>query len=125
MLAYVTELDVVWVLLEQIAESADTGESYEERVQYAFELGVIPESVRVAAQNLATLFTRYAAGVRAVVDELKEALEEGEESLRVVSSQSSGMALREARCSALNLVFHSGQTMQAKTRRAKRPMRGG
>ena len=76
------ELDVVWVLLEQIAEAADTGESYEERVQYAFELGVIPESVRVAAQNLATLFTRYAAGVRAVVDELKEALEEGGEPAR-------------------------------------------
>ena len=77
-----SELDVVWVLLEQIAEAADTGESYEDRVQYAFELGIVPAPIRAAAQNLATLFTRYGTGLRAVVDELKEALEEGGEPAR-------------------------------------------
>ncbi len=77
-----TELDVAWVLLEQIAEAVDTSDSYEDRVTHAFELGVVPEPIRAASQNLATLFTRLAASLQSVVDELKEALEEGAEPAR-------------------------------------------
>lgn len=72
-----TELDVAWLLLEQLVETADGGDGYEDRIQYAFELGVAPEEIIAVAQNMATLFARFSTGLQSIVDELKESLEDG------------------------------------------------
>lgn len=77
-----SELDVAWALFEQIAEAADSGNGYEDRIQHAFELGVVPEPILAVAQNISSLFARYAAGLQSLVDELKESLEEGAEPAR-------------------------------------------
>ena len=118
-----SELDVVWVLLEQIAEAADTGESYEDRVQYAFELGIVPAPIRAAAQNLATLFTRYGTGLRAVVDELKEALEEGGEPARRELAEQwyglAGSALQRAESCLSLWSNYAGEDPQGKAPNAR------
>ena len=71
------QLDHAWLVLEQILESLDQADSYDNRIQHAFELGVVPEEVQSLAANLANLFARLAAAFQSTADDLKEAMEDG------------------------------------------------
>ncbi|PCJ16474.1 MAG: ATP-dependent DNA helicase DinG [SAR86 cluster bacterium] len=70
-------LDNVWALLEQTLESLENIDSYENRAQHAFKLGVVPEAIQVAAVDLANQFARLASGFQNITDGLKDAMEEG------------------------------------------------
>lgn len=71
------QLDHAWLLFEQILESLDQADSYDNRIQHAFQLGVVPDDVQSLAANLANLFARLAAAFQRINDELKEAMEDG------------------------------------------------
>ncbi|MDG1026814.1 MAG: ATP-dependent DNA helicase DinG [Gammaproteobacteria bacterium] len=71
------QLDHAWLVLEQILESLDKADSYDNRIQHAFELGVVPVEVQSLAANLANLFARLAAAFQSTADDLKEAMEDG------------------------------------------------
>ncbi|MBT5720035.1 MAG: DEAD/DEAH box helicase family protein, partial [Gammaproteobacteria bacterium] len=71
------QLDHAWLVLEQILESLNQADSYDNRIQHAFELGVVPEQVQSLAANLANLFARLAAAFQSTADDLKEAMEDG------------------------------------------------
>jgi ATP-dependent DNA helicase DinG len=57
--------------------SLDNVDSYENRAQHAFKMGVVPPEIQTLAANLATLFTRISAGLQNIADDLKLAMEEG------------------------------------------------
>ncbi|GJM12572.1 MAG: ATP-dependent DNA helicase DinG [Pseudohongiella sp.] len=76
------QLDHAWLLLEQILESIDQADSYENRIQHAFALGVVPQEVQSLATNLANLFARLAAQFQSISDDLKEAMEDGADAKR-------------------------------------------
>ena len=71
------QLDHAWLVLVQILESLNQADSYDNRIQHAFELGVVPEQVQSLAANLANLFARLAAAFQSTADDLKEAMEDG------------------------------------------------
>lgn len=71
------QLDHAWLMLEQILESLDQADSYDNRIQHAFQLGVVPEAVQSLAANLANLFARLGANFESISDDLKEAMEDG------------------------------------------------
>lgn len=71
------DLDHVWLILEQILESQDYSQSYDNRMQHAFKLGVVPEEIRSLAENLAGLFSRLLGGFESIMEELKMVMEEG------------------------------------------------
>ena len=71
------QLDHAWLILEQILESIDQSDSYDNRIQHAFALGVVPEEVKNLAANLASFFSRLAAAFQSISDDLKEAMEDG------------------------------------------------
>lgn len=70
-------LETVWLLLEQTLALVDRADSYENRVQHAFELGKVPEDVRIISEQLAHLFHRFSDSFHSVTDALKEDMEEG------------------------------------------------
>lgn len=70
-------LEHAWLLLEQTLESLGTVDSYENRAQHAFKLGVVPEEIQVVAANLGNQFARIAADFQSITEDLKEAMEEG------------------------------------------------
>ena len=76
------QLDHAWLILEQILESLDQADSYDNRIQHAFQLGVVPEEVQSLAANLANLFARLGANFQTISDELKEAMEDGGDARR-------------------------------------------
>jgi ATP-dependent DNA helicase DinG len=76
------QLDHAWLLLEQLLESIDHSDSYDNRIQHAFKLGIVPEEVQALAVNLANLFARLAAMYENVSDDLKEAMEDGGDAKR-------------------------------------------
>ena len=57
-----------WYLFEQTLEEQKSVEKYQNRLQYTFALGVVPEEIRQAASNLATEFARLTYGF----NEIKE-----------------------------------------------------
>jgi ATP-dependent DNA helicase DinG len=71
------QLDHAWLLLEQILESLDQADSYDNRIQHAFALGVVPAEIQSLAANLANQYARIAQIFQGITDELKEAMEEG------------------------------------------------
>ncbi len=77
LLAIRAQLDHAWLILEQILESLDQADSYDNRIQHAFQLGVVPEEVQSLAANLANLYARLSANFQSISDELKEAMEDG------------------------------------------------
>ena len=64
------------MILEQILESVDQADSYDNRIQHAFALGVVPEEVKNLAANLANLFARLGAAFQSISDDLKDAMED-------------------------------------------------
>jgi len=70
------QLDHAWLILEQILESVDQADSYDNRIQHAFALGVVPEEVKNLAANLANLFARLGAAFQSISDDLKDAMED-------------------------------------------------
>lgn len=70
-------LESVWLQLEQILSAVEHVDSYENRAQHAFELGKVPEEVRLIAENLAHLFSRFSSSFQAVIDALKDDMEDG------------------------------------------------
>ena len=71
------ELDQSWLLLEQTLESVGDIESYDNRAQHAFKLGIVPQEIQAMASILAEQFTRIATGFRNIGDDLKQVMEEG------------------------------------------------
>jgi len=71
------ELDNSWVALEQILASEDNIDRYENRAQYAFTLGVVPEEIQSLASNLAKHFVSIAKGFQHINDDLKQQMEPG------------------------------------------------
>lgn len=71
------QLDHAWLLLEQTLESLDNVDSYENRAQYAFKLGVVPEEIQAVAVNLGNQFARIAANFQSITEDLKDAMEDG------------------------------------------------
>lgn len=69
-------LDQSWILLEQTLQSLESIDSYENRAQHAFKLGVVPDEIRELAANLASQFTRISAGLQGILDDLKLTMEE-------------------------------------------------
>jgi len=81
-------LESVWLLLEQTLSTVDKVDSYENRTQYAFELGRVPDEIRVVAENLAHLFSRFGNSFQSVSDALKEDMEDGSDlKLRQIAEQ--------------------------------------
>jgi ATP-dependent DNA helicase DinG len=70
-------LEEAWLVLEQTLSALDKIDSYENRSQHAFQLGVVPESLRELAAELGHLFTRFASSFQGITDDLKDAMEEG------------------------------------------------
>lgn len=70
-------LETVWLILEQTLALIDKSDSYENRVQHAFELGKVPEGIRTVAEQLAHLFRRFSENFQPVTDALKEDMEDG------------------------------------------------
>ncbi len=64
-------------LLEHTLESLDSVDSYLNRAQHAFSLGVVPVEIKSVATNLAQQFMRLCAGFQDITDTLKNAMEEG------------------------------------------------
>lgn len=75
-------LEQSWILLEQTLESLDNIDSYQNRAQHAFELGVVPPEVQDLASNLAALFARLTTGLQNCIDDLKLAMEEGADGIK-------------------------------------------
>lgn len=71
------QLDHAWLLMEQILESLDHSNSYDNRIQHAFELGVVPVEIQSLASDLAKLFSRLVSAFQNINDELKGAMEDG------------------------------------------------
>ncbi|MFK7864473.1 MAG: ATP-dependent DNA helicase DinG [Pseudohongiellaceae bacterium] len=70
-------LEVVWLQLEQTLALVDKSDSYENRIQHAFELGKVPEEIRQVSEQLAHLFSRFSQSFHSVTDALKDDMEEG------------------------------------------------
>jgi ATP-dependent DNA helicase DinG len=71
------QLDHCWLLLEQILESVERVDSYENRAQHAFKLGLVPQEIQAVAANLGNQFARIASGFQDISEDLKEAMEDG------------------------------------------------
>lgn len=70
-------LDHAWLMLEQILEALEQADSYDNRIQHTFKLGVVPEEVQGVAANLTNLFQRLVSAFKSISDDLVEAMEEG------------------------------------------------
>ncbi|NKB31504.1 MAG: ATP-dependent DNA helicase DinG [Pseudomonadales bacterium] len=68
--------DSAWQLFEQTVDSSESIDTYENRSQHAFELGVIPTEIRGVAANLATEFTRLTSGLQDTAGELRQVMDE-------------------------------------------------
>ncbi|MDP1930716.1 MAG: ATP-dependent DNA helicase DinG [Gammaproteobacteria bacterium] len=78
-------LNEIWPLCEQVLQSTPrdrqsdrTGENRAEQLQYAFELGQVPESIRELAEELNAQFTRLATVFQDIGNDLKRGMEEGQ-----------------------------------------------
>lgn len=71
------QLDHAWLLLEQILQSSDQADGYDNRIQHAFKLGVVPTEIQSLAEDLENQYSRIASVFKGISDELKEAMEEG------------------------------------------------
>ncbi len=76
------QLDHAWLLFEQILESLDQTDSYDNRIQHTFELGVVPGEIQSLAATLANCFSRIALVFQGIGDELKEAMEDAGDAKR-------------------------------------------
>ena len=72
-------LDQSWVMLEQTFKAVESIDRYENRMQHAFKLGVVPAPIQDLASNLANFFTRISSAVQNIADDLKQDMEEGSE----------------------------------------------
>lgn len=81
-------LDQAWLLLEQTLESLGTVDSYENRAQHAFKLGVVPEEIQAVAAILGNQFARIAADFQGITEDLKDVMEdEGDVKRRQMAEQ--------------------------------------
>ncbi len=71
------QLDHGWILLEQIIESLEVQESYENRIQHAFKMGVVPDELQTLAVGLANQFARINTALQNISDGLKDDMEDG------------------------------------------------
>ncbi len=71
------QLDHAWLLFEQILESLDQTDSYDNRIQHTFTRGVVAGEIQSLAATLVNCFSRIASAFQDISDELKEAMEEG------------------------------------------------
>ena len=71
------QLDHAWILLEQILESLEIQESYENRIQHAFKMGVVPEELQLLAADFANQFARISISLQSISDDLKDDMEDG------------------------------------------------
>jgi ATP-dependent DNA helicase DinG len=71
------QMDHAWLLLEQVLESLDQADSYDNRIQHTFELGVVPVEIQSLAANLANQYARISQIFQDTSDSLKEAMEDG------------------------------------------------
>lgn len=71
--------DTAWLLFEQTIESLDSVDSYENKAQHAFELGVVPQEIRSLAENLATEYTRLLTGLQDIAGELRQIMDDAVE----------------------------------------------
>jgi ATP-dependent DNA helicase DinG len=76
-------LTQAWDLLDQILESLENIDSYENRAQHAFELGIVPAELQQLADKLANQFTRLTAGLQNIADELRQQMEDANDLNRV------------------------------------------
>jgi ATP-dependent DNA helicase DinG len=74
-----SELEQTYELLQQIVLSLDEINSYENRSQYAFNLGIVPVELQAAAENLSNYFNRFCGGAQDILDELKLDLDDASE----------------------------------------------
>ncbi len=70
------QLNQAWLMLEQILDASDSQDSYDNRRQHTFELGVVPSELLDLAGNITNCFSRFAAQWELALDILKEDLEE-------------------------------------------------
>ena len=75
-------LDEGWLLLQQIIESLDSVNSYENRAQYAFELGRVPVALQSFAADLAQRFTRLTSGLQDIAETMRQELEDADNLVR-------------------------------------------
>jgi ATP-dependent DNA helicase DinG len=72
----IASLEEIWQLLEQTLGSVNSVDSYLDRVQHAFSLGVVPIEIQSAAANLGKQFMRLCIGFQDIADTLKDAMED-------------------------------------------------
>ena len=71
-----------WLLLEQILESQESVDSYENRAQYTFELGRVPAELQSLATDLANRFSRLTADLQDIAENMRQVLEDGDSTPR-------------------------------------------
>ena len=65
-----------WLLLEQIVNSSEAGDQYDNRRQHTFAMGVVPEELLVGVSNLANGFSRLSSEMERVLGDIKDALDD-------------------------------------------------
>ncbi|MFM1896390.1 MAG: hypothetical protein RLZZ385_1464 [Pseudomonadota bacterium] len=73
------DLQQAWLTADEILTSAPQLESYGNRSQYAFKLGVVPEPLQNLAGALESRFDRLTSGLQSLLEELKELVDDAPE----------------------------------------------
>lgn len=73
------DLQAAWLLAEQVLTLAPALDTYQNRSQFPFKLGVVPPELRVAAEGLTQRFSVLVNRLQGLADELKSTLTEGTE----------------------------------------------
>jgi len=84
----VNQLGEMLLLLEQLSESVDSLDSYGNSQQHTFTLGVVPDSLREAAEAMAVRFSQLYSLLMELQDGLKQLIEEGADlQIRLLAEQ--------------------------------------
>ena len=69
--------EAAWAMFAETVDSLESIDTYENRSQHAFELGVVPVEIRSVAANLGTEFMRLTTGFNDIAAELRQIMDDG------------------------------------------------
>lgn len=82
-----SSLEAVYLSCEQILTEQAHVDSYENRLQHTFALGVVPEALQEQGANLSNLFARFGSRLESLADEVKLEMEPGGEAGRADAAE--------------------------------------